>query len=350
MDLTTGRVYTFLTPPEDISVPCQQEEFDLELLAEKLQKDPATSELRMEELELEKIPLIKIIAVPADTMDLEEVKGKIHQYLQLWKLYTEISVELKRKSELSQESAVTACKVYGSYISDILRQIDEVMKLFAIKKELRIIKNRGHLTIPTITPQGTKIETAQDRDKALEEVDIEVTELIKAVRRSEESYERGQEQAKNRDEQLRLTRQTSRQDFNSLTLINSSPIRNSNTRTDQPAIHFDTNATRHVYPTITTTNGDQYEPPANDSILQGAGSTPGGPFATNTTDATGCNDPWRYNNGANTATHMNLQRCTTRSTGCNGFHNNSPNSSDNRNSPTCFKCGEQGHMRMDCRE
>ena len=31
LDLTTGRVYTFLTPPEDIGVPCQQEQFDLEL-------------------------------------------------------------------------------------------------------------------------------------------------------------------------------------------------------------------------------------------------------------------------------------------------------------------------------
>ena len=51
LDLATGRVYTFLTPPEDIGVPCQQEEFDLELLAEKLQKDPATGEVCMEELE-----------------------------------------------------------------------------------------------------------------------------------------------------------------------------------------------------------------------------------------------------------------------------------------------------------
>ena len=131
----------------------------------------------------------------------------------------------------------------------------------------------------------------QDWDKALEEVDMEVTEMIKAVRRSEENYERGQEQAKNRDEQLRLTRQTSRQDFNSLMLINSTPIRNSNTRTDQPAIHFDTNATHHIYPTITTANADRYEPPPNNSILQGAGSAPGGQFVTNTTGATGPNNP-----------------------------------------------------------
>ena len=85
LDLATGQVYTFLTPPEDIGVPCQQEEFDSELLAEKLQKDPATSELRIEELE--RIPLVKKIAVPADIMDLEEIECKIRQYCQLWKLY-----------------------------------------------------------------------------------------------------------------------------------------------------------------------------------------------------------------------------------------------------------------------
>ena len=111
-------MYTYLNPPEDIGVPCQQEQFDLELLAEKLQNDLDNSELRMEELE--RISLVKKIAAPADIMDLEEVEYKIRQYCQLWKLYAEISVELKRKSKLSRESIVTVCKVYGSYISDIL--------------------------------------------------------------------------------------------------------------------------------------------------------------------------------------------------------------------------------------
>ena len=32
VDLTTGRVYMYLLPAEDIRVPCQQEEFDLNLL------------------------------------------------------------------------------------------------------------------------------------------------------------------------------------------------------------------------------------------------------------------------------------------------------------------------------
>ena len=186
-------MYTFLTPSEDIGIPCQQEEFDLELLAEKLQKDSETNKLCMEELE--RIPLIKKIAAPTDCMDLEEVEHKIHQYLQFWILYAEISVELKRKSGLSKESTVTACKVYGLYISDILRQVDKVIKLFSMEKELRAIKNRGHFPVPKITPNGMKIETTKDKENVLKAVDTEIEEMMKAVRRSEENYKREQEEA-----------------------------------------------------------------------------------------------------------------------------------------------------------
>ena len=192
MDLRTGRVYTFLAPPEDIGVSCQQEEFDLELLTALLQREKDTSTIHEEKLE--RIPMIKKIAGPRDVMDREEAESKILQYSQLWQLYAEISVELKRKSELSQESAVAACKVYRPYISDILRQVDEVMKIFAMEKELRIIKNRGYFPVPLITPQGNKIETSHDKDKVLEAVDEEVTEMLKAVKQSEENYEREQEQ------------------------------------------------------------------------------------------------------------------------------------------------------------
>ena len=175
--------------------------------------------------------------------------------------------------------------------------------------------------------------------------------MIKAVRESKENYEREQEEARSRDQQLRLTRQTNRSDFNFLKMINSTPTKNSNTRADQPAVHFDTNTIHHIYqPTNLITNGNRYESPVNDSIIQGAGSAPGDQFMTNTISATGHNEPWRYNNGTNMATHMNPQACTTRPTSHNGFHNNSPNSSDNRNGPTCFKCGEQGHMTRNCKE
>ena len=347
LDLRTGWVYTYLDPPEDIGISCQQEQFDPEFLTDILRGEHDTSMMHKEKLE--RIPRVKKIAGPADIMDQEEAEYKIRQYCHLWTLYAENSVKLKKKSELSQESTVTACKVYIPYISDILRQVDEVMKIFAMEKELRIIKNRGYFPVPQITPQDNKIETIQDKDKILEAVDEEVTAMLNAVKQSEENYAREQEQARVRDEQLRSARQTKRLDFNYLTLANSTPIRNDDARSDQPGIHFNTNPVHHIYST-TSDRDDQYEPPVNDSIIQGAGSALAGQFATNTTGATGCNDPWRCNNGTNTVTNTASHRASTRPTSHNGLHNNSPNSSDTRNGPTCFRCGEQGHMRSECRE
>ena len=92
-------------------------------------------------------------------MDMEEIENKYRQYIQLWILYAEISIELKKKSELSKESVVNACKVYGPYITDILCQVDEVIKLFSMEKELRKIRNRGEFPVPKFTPDGIKIET-----------------------------------------------------------------------------------------------------------------------------------------------------------------------------------------------
>ena len=193
--------------------------------------------------ELERIPQIKKHTAPADCMDLEEVENKYWQYMQLWILYAEILIELRKKSELSKESVVNTCKVYGPYIADILRQVEEVIKLFSMEKELRKIRNRGEFPVPKFTPDGIKIETTQDKDRVLTQVDREVEDILKAVRRNEENYEREQEEVKNRDQQLRLTRQrqTDRSDFNFFTIVNSTPIRNNNPRSDQPAVHFDTN-------------------------------------------------------------------------------------------------------------
>ena len=218
-----------------------------------------------------------------------------------------------------------------------------------MEKELRIIKNRGYFQVPLITPQDNKIETTRDKDKVLEAVEEEVTEMLKAVKQSEENYAREQEQARVRDEQLGAARQTNRSEFYFRTLANSTPIRNDNARSNQLGVHFNTNPVRHVYPTTNMPDrDDQYEPPVNDSIIEGAGATPAGQFTTNTTSTTGRNDLWRSNNGTNTATHMTSHRASTRSTSRNGFHNNSPNSSDMRNSPTCFKCEhtKQVHKTM----
>ena len=89
----------------------------------------------------------------------------------------------------------------------------------------------------------------------------------------------------------------------------------------------------------------------NDSIIQMAASAPTDQLTTNTTRLTGRNDLWRCNNSMGKATSTATHRTSTEPTSHNGLHNNiSPNSSHNRNSLICFRCGEQGHMRLGCRE
>ena len=232
----------------------------------------------MQEERLERIPSVKILVGPADIMPAEEAEYKVCEYCHLWTMYADSSVELKKKSELLQESAVAACKMYIPYTSDIKRQIEEVVKIFAIEKELRLIKNRGYFPAPYLAPRECKIETIQDQDVLIKEIDEAAVEMLIAIKESEENYKKEQEQARIRDEQLRSTRQTSRSNINLLTLANSTPIRNTNTRSDQPGEHFNTNPVHHIYAT-TSDRSEQYEPPENDSILQGATWSPVNQFA-----------------------------------------------------------------------
>ena len=214
-----------------------------------------------------------------------------------------------------------------------------------MEKELRLIKNRGYFPVPQLAPKECKIETIQDKETLIKEIDEVAVEMLNAIRESEENYRKEQEQARIREEQLRSARQTSRSDINLYpTLANSTPIRNTNTRSDQPGVHFNTNPVHHVYAT-TSDRGKQFEPPENDSILQGATSSPADQFTTNATDTAGRNEPWRRDNTTNIGANTFNHRTTTRPTGRNGLQTNNPsNPTDLRNGPTCFRCGEQGHM------
>ena len=226
-------MFTYLNPPEDIGIKYQKEPFDLEFLRDTLQGKQDTG--TMQEERLERIPSVKKLVGPADVMPREEAEYKVCQYCHLWTMYADSSVELKQKSELSQESAVAACKMYVPYISDITRQLEEVVKIFAMEKELRSIKNRGYFPVPQLTPEECKIETIQDKEVLMREIDEIAVEMLNATKESEENYKREQEQARIRDEKLRSARQTSRSDINFYpTLANSTPIRNGNTRSDQP--------------------------------------------------------------------------------------------------------------------
>ena len=340
---------TYVDPPENIGITCQKEPFNIESLRDTLQGKDNTGP--MQEERLERIPSVKKLAGPADFMPREEAEYKVCQYCHLWTMYADSSVELKKKSELSQESAVAACKMYVPYICDITPQTEEVVKIFAMEKELRLIKNRGYFPVPQLAPRECKIETTQDKDMLMKEIDEEAVEMLNAIKESEENYRKEQEQARIREEQLRSARQTSRCDINLYpTLANSTPIRNTNTRADQPGVHFNTNPVHHIYAT-TSDRGEQYEPPENDSILQGATSSPADQLATNATNTAGRNKPWRRNNTANIGSNTFNHRTTNRPTGRNGLQNNNPsNPTDLRNRPTCFRCGEQGHMRGECRK
>ena len=88
-----------------------------------------------------------------------------------------------------------------------------------------------------------------------------------------------------------------------------------------------------------------YEPPVKDTIIQTAATTPTEQLTSNPTMGTGHNEAYR-NIGTAPQNHNNFPpRMTSR----NGLFKNSPNSSRNRNTPTCFRCGEQGHTRHECK-
>ena len=91
-----------------------------------------------------------------------------------------------------------------------------------MEKELRLIKNRGYFPVPQLAPKECKMETIQDKETLIKEIDEVAVEMLNAIRESEENYRKEQEQARVREEELRSTRQTSRSNINLYpTLANS---------------------------------------------------------------------------------------------------------------------------------
>ena len=133
LDLKTGQVHTYSTPTEDIGVPCQAEEFDIETLCEHFLGQPDDSDIQTDELT--RVPLIRKIAPMAEFMDLEEIEEKIQQYCQLLDLYTKASCKLAKRSKISQEEAADGCKVLDPYIRDIMQEFEEVNTIFVMGKE-----------------------------------------------------------------------------------------------------------------------------------------------------------------------------------------------------------------------
>ena len=228
IDLRRGKVSTFQTPPEDIGVPCQQEEFELDLQRKRFQDD-SVLEHGMDKLK--RIPSFRKIAPAVDIMDLVECEDKIYQFCTLWELYVDASYELARKSKLPPAEAAKACKIYGPYISDILQQVDAVMTVFVMENELRNLKDRRHFPIPKITPQGTRIDNPHQAKKTLDAVNEELTQILKSIRESGEKYKKEKEEARLREQQARANKPVQRYEYNYLSPKSSTPIRNKETQT-----------------------------------------------------------------------------------------------------------------------
>ena len=64
------------------------------------------------------------------------------------------------------------------------------MKIFAMERELRLIKNRGYFPVPQITPQDTKMETTHDKNELMKDIDEVATAMLNAVKQCEENYTR----------------------------------------------------------------------------------------------------------------------------------------------------------------
>ena len=65
-----------------------------------------------------------------------------------------------------------------------------MVKIFAMEKELRLIKNRGYFPVPHLAPRECRIETNQDKETLIKEIDEVAVEMLIAIRESEENYKK----------------------------------------------------------------------------------------------------------------------------------------------------------------
>ena len=152
-----------------------------------------------------------------------------------------------------------ACKIYEPYIRDILQQVDTVMTIFAMEKELRILKGRSHFPIPKITPHGMRIDNPQHARKTLDAVDEELVQILNIIRNSERNYEIEKKEARLREQQARANRPAQRPEYNYLSPNSSTPIKNTDTATGNQnrqteGVHFNPNTVQHYYNMTGTTS------------------------------------------------------------------------------------------------
>ena len=344
--IDNGKMYTYTDPKVDIGVGLEPDPFDIDKLEDHFKEHTKVTEVKHQ---MERIPLMERTSPTTEVMPLREFKTNVGKFFKLCRMYGETSCELSRRSSGSKEETTKAYDVLQPYISDILEQIEKGQALFRIEREVRNRKGRGRLCIPYITPKEKLITNAKQLKEFIDAVDDDLTGVIESVREQEEEFE-NREQARReeeaRQEQLRRNTRSTGLGYQAAT---STPLRtqapyptaNHNRQTNR-GILFDPNPTRHSYAHAADTNSnDDYEQFSGDSMSHDMDMNDRiSPTGDRDTNGEHRND-WHQTHGTGYGT------CTTGTTGHTGFQNKH-SQYPQRNTITCYRCGEQGHIRTAC--
>ena len=345
ISIDSGKMYTYTDPKVDIGVGLEDMAFDIEKLEEHFKEYTKVPEVYHQ---MERIPLMERVTPTTEVMPLREFENSINKFFKLCRMYGETSCELSRRSLGSEEETTRAFNSLQPYISDILEQIENGHTLFRIEREIRNRKGRGKLIIPYTTPKEKLIANAKQLKEFVDEVEDDLQKVIESAREQEQEFE-NREQAR-REEEVRQEqiRRSTRPRSLGYEAITSTPLREqtayptpSNRQTNR-AVLFDPNPTRHSYTQVRDPNGiDGYEQLSNDSLSQDTDTNDRiSPTSDRDTDSERRSN-WPRNQTTGYGSH------TTGASSRTNFQNEQSNYPP-RNTVTCYRCGEQGHIRTGC--
>ena len=348
ISIDSGKVYTYTDPKVDIGVGLEDMPFDIEKLEEHFKEYTKVPEVHHK---MERIPLMERTTPTTEVMPLREFENNVSKFLKLCKMYGETSCELSRRSLGSEEETTRAFDSLQPYISDILEQIEKGHALFRIEREVRNRKGRGRLTIPYIVPKERLITNAKQLKEFVDAVDDDLRRVIEDARAQEEEFENREQARREEEARQEQVRRNTRSRSLGYEAITSTPLREqsiypitSNRQTNRNVL-FDPNPTRHSYTQIRDSQGsngsDGYDQLSNDSLSQDTDTNDRiSPTSDRDTDSERRSN-WQRNN---TTGYGNR---ATGSSSRTSFQNEQ-SSYPQRNTVTCYRCGEQGHIRTGC--
>ena len=115
-----------------------------------MEKDPEFTNEPVPSLNLLRIPNIQKLSAVNKVMSEAEVWSKLSTYAELCQLYANASCELSRRARKFPKRRIRACELLEPYINDILEQMDAVIAIFAMEKELRKYKGMRDFTMPNL--------------------------------------------------------------------------------------------------------------------------------------------------------------------------------------------------------